>query len=222
MDCARSTGKWMDGEMVLGQRELYDNTIIYRIAVQFQTTVQWVLDNLRIVVPFQWFRLTIHRAYPDMPEVRKYLTITDNDVNRQTTWEKDGEINQRIPTDQEIREYYRSNWNSMIDPCSFPPTILHPSAKGWKVQVKIHNVTERGARPVLIHVHPNTNLLGLAKKVETAMGYSGQGDRPRIQLLPYGRIIRSIRYEDETDDLSGTIASCVFQTPVEVIWNRPP
>ena len=79
----------------------------------------------------------------------------------------------------------------------------------------------REVRRVTIHVHPKVSLQDLAKKVEAAMGYEGPSERTRIKLFPFGRTIQATAGQDDTDGSTGTIASCVLQTPVQVIWNHP-
>ena len=135
---------------------------------------------------------------------------------------KDGEINLRNPSDQEIAEYRISNWNSMIDPCAFPPTILHPAAKDWDVVIRIHNAADGDAGPVITKAHPKTDLQLLAKKVETLMGYTGRGPCPRIMFLQNGQVIRSRNPGQDSEDYSMTIASCMLQTPVQIIWTEQP
>ena len=106
----------------------------------------------------------------------------------------------------------------MFDPCSFPPTILHPSAKDWDVEVRIHNAADGDAGPVITKAHPKTELQLLAKRVETLMGYSGRGPCPRMMLLDNGQDIWSRSPGQDSDDCTMTIASSRLQTPVQIIW----
>ena len=94
-------------------------------------------------------------------------------------------------------------------------------AKGWDIKVQNHNVTVPDVIRVTIFVHPNVSLQDLAKKVEAAMGYSGPSECTRISLFPIGRTIQAKARPEDKDDSSGTIASSVLQTPVQIIWNYP-
>jgi hypothetical protein len=94
-------------------------------------------------------------------------------------------------------------------------------SKGWKVKVMIHNVMGRDVRLVTILVHPMVTLQELAKKVEVAMGYTGPSEYTRIKLLPLEKQIHSTIGQDDNGSFGETIASCVLQTPVRIVWYQP-
>ena len=68
--------------------------------------MQWLVDNIRIVVPRALYPKLMQKVFPEMTSglVRKYVIIEGNDITRRTTWELDMEVNLRIPTPDEIEE----------------------------------------------------------------------------------------------------------------------
>lgn len=111
-------------------RHTYENAAIMRTAKLFRTSVQWIVINIRIVVPRALYLKLVQIVFPEMTNgfVRKCAIIEGNDIVRQTTWEGDMEVNLGSPLTDEIMEFETSNWNSLYNPRWYPPTILHPTA----------------------------------------------------------------------------------------------
>ena len=96
-------------------------------------------------------------------------------------------------------------------------TILHPMVIALEVQVRIHSVANRNIPSVLINVHPKTDLQILAKRVETAMNYTGRSPIPWIMIMENGQNIRSRMPGDDMVEEPMTVATCMLQTPVRII-----
>ena len=109
----------------------------------------------------------------------------------------------------------------MFDPMSYPPTILHPTADVWEVEIRIHSAANSDHPPSTISQHPMTELLMLARIIESTMNYTEQFPVSQMMVMEHGVIIRSPRDGAEIREGSTTIASCMLQIPIHIIcWDN--
>lgn len=172
----------------MGSRHTYDNSAIFRTAKIFRTSVQWLVDNIRIVVPRALYSKLMQIVFPELTNgfIRKYVIVEGNDIARQTTWEVDMEVNLSPPMVDEILEFETTNWNSLFNPWWYPPSILYPTAKTWEVKVKVFSVTGDDELPVIIYFHPDADLHTLAHIMKSRMRYTGRHPMPKMILSENG------------------------------------
>ena len=154
----------------------------------------------------------------------KHVTLDDDEIEIQATWEIDMMHSGRSAHHDEVTEYEVTNWNSMFCPEWFAPTVLQPGSGKWRVKAIIHQSTSEGrSPPVLINVHPNSILPELAQSILAKMGLKDQSHRVTLMFEENGEVI-SPEWSLQTEQAGGysSIGSMLMKTPVDIsciVWD---
>ena len=112
-------------------------------------------------------------------------------------------------------EYVRANWNSMIQPGLFPPSVLYHSSARWAVKIEISFIQGPDNDVMSFQAHPNTAIPVLAQSIIARMGLMQNQHQVRLTCVQNGEELRTIWSEPfEYTGCEATIASSLWTTPV--------
>ena len=134
--CSEPVAVRESGFILMGGRNEYDYGLIHRLAKEWSTSVQWIVDNIKIVVPATLLEQS--RAYCEefgIGDIPGLVALGEDEVRIQAVWEIDRSETKRFPNRDEMREFETANWNSMFSPQFFPPSLLYPSSPKWTVRI---------------------------------------------------------------------------------------
>lgn len=201
--------------------EHMDYSRVVMVAKEIRTTVSWVPENIKIVVPRGIIPALTAALFAlnSAKTLYSYIVLNAEEEAFQAAWEIDKD-NGRTACDYEVNEHRKYCWDSISDPWSFAPAILFPSSHEWNVRITITRTGDDGGtyNNVDMWAHPSTTIAELAHMAICCMKDCDRTKDPKMNFL----------YNDETCGPNGssltitktratTIASMLLPSPI-VIW----
>ena len=221
--CKVSVAAKESGLVQMGGRNEYDYGLIHRLAKEWTSTIQWICDNIKVVIPASLLEQTHEYLgkIDDTVDMPGMVTLTGDESRIQAVWETDRQETKRYPNSDELLEFEIANWNSMFKPQLFPPSVLYPSSPKWAVRIEV--LLSPNSSITTLHKHPNTTIPELAQDILSTMGLDAIQHRTQLSLTQNGVVITAGNEQGHRDRRNDTIASSEWITPIRVqciVWDE--
>jgi hypothetical protein len=192
--------------------------LIHRLAKEWSTSVQWIVDNIKIVVPASILEQS--RAYCEeigIGDIPGLVVLGEDELRIQAVWEIDRFETKRFPNRDEMHEFEAANWNSMFNPQHFPPSLLYPSSPKWKVRIEILQSHGGNQDPISLSMHPTTTIPEMAREILSTLGLTGQQHRTQLTVNQNGQVISAGMEQGHRATRDDSIASSEWISPIRVL-----
>ena len=189
------------------------------------TTIQWISDNIKIVIPASLMEQAIDylEGQGKYANISQLVSLDDGESRIQAVWEIDRIEAKRHSYRDELVEFETANWNSMFQPQLFPPSVLYPSSTKWSVRIEVLQSQGVYQDPMKFFMHPNTTIPELAQDILSRLGLNGIQHRTQLSLTQNGDVITAGIEQGHRNSVHNTIASSEWITPIRVlciVWDE--
>ena len=223
--CKLSLAPRERGQIRIGGPDEYDYGLMSVLAREWTTTIRWISDNIKIVIPasLQEQAFDYLEGQGKIADMSHLVSLDEGESRIQAVWEIDKFETKRHSYSDELVEFETANWNSMFQPQLFPPSVLYPSSPKWTVRIEVLQSQGVYQGPIKFFMHPNTTIPEMAQDILSRLGLDGIQHRTQLSLTQNGDVITAGTEQGHRNKIYNTIASSEWITPIRVlciVWDE--